>query len=310
MSPGNDKVLNLRWQVLLMIAAMTLVLISTQGTAIPAAQKGLLDVNSATQAELEAVKGIGPVTAKKIIDNRPYKSLTELKKAGLSPKEISKLKTSLTAKAAPKPAAPAATPETKKADTSATAKKAKEAKAPQPAPGAPVDLNTADQKTLESLPGIGPALAKKIAAARPYQSVADLSRVKGMSKAKIDALKDKVTVAPAKAAAPVAKPTPEVPAAKAPPAAEKPIAAQKPAAEPKPAAAAKEKKAAPKLAPGERVNLNTASQEDLEKLPGIGPTKAKAIINGRPYQSPEDIMKVRGIKEGTYKKLKDFIIVK
>jgi competence protein ComEA len=58
------------------------------------------------------------------------------------------------------------------------------------------------------------------------------------------------------------------------------------------------------------VNLNTASQEDLEKLPGIGPTKAKAIINSRPFQSPEDIMKVRGIKEGTYKKIKDFIVVK
>ncbi len=289
MSPGNDKVLNLRWQALFIMATMLLVLIATQGTANSAAPK--VDINAATQTELEAVKGIGPATAKKIIDNRPYKSMTELKKAGLSPKEIGKLKTSLSAKAAQPPASPAAAPEAQKTGKSATAKKAKEAKAPQPAPGAPVDLNTADQKTLQTLPGIGPALAKKIAAARPYQSVADLSRVKGMSKAKIDALKDKVTVAPAKAAAPVAKPTPEVPAAKAQP-------------------AAKEKKGAPKLAPDQQVNLNTASQEDLEKLPGIGPTKAKAIIKARPYESPEDIMKVRGIKEGTFKKLKDFIIVK
>ena len=58
----------------------------------------------------------------------------------------------------------------------------------------------ADQKALESLPGIGPALAKKIMAGRPYQSVDDLSRIKGMTKAKIEAIKDKVTVAAPKRA--------------------------------------------------------------------------------------------------------------
>ena len=56
----------------------------------------------------------------------------------------------------------------------------------------------ADQKALESLPGIGPALAKKIMEGRPYQSVDDLSRIKGMNKSKIDAIKDKVTVTAAK----------------------------------------------------------------------------------------------------------------
>jgi competence protein ComEA len=38
--------------------------------------------------------------------------------------------------------------------------------------------------------------------------------------------------------------------------------------------------------------------------------KAQAIIDGRPYQKPEDVMKVKGIKEGTYGVIKDYITVK
>jgi competence protein ComEA len=71
-----------------------------------------------------------------------------------------------------------------------------------------------------------------------------------------------------------------------------------------------EKKSAIKLAPGEKVNINTANKEMLEALPGIGPAKAQAIIEGRPYSTPEDIMKVKGIKQGTFDKIKDQITVK
>ena len=57
------------------------------------------------------------------------------------------------------------------------------------------------------------------------------------------------------------------------------------------------------------MNLNTASKEDLEKLPEIGPVKAQAIIEGRPYKKIEDVMKVKGIKEGIFEKIKDHITV-
>jgi competence protein ComEA len=173
-----------------------------------------------------------------------------------------------------------------------------------------VDLNTADQKALETLPGVGPAMAQKIMAGRPYQSVDDLSKIKGLSKARIEALRDKVTVGAPKPAAPAAKPVPitPAPAPAAPPAAEKPAVPAKPSVTEKPAAPEKPA-AAPKLAPGAKVNLNTASKEELDKLPGIGPVKAQAIIEGRPYGSIEDVMKVKGIKQGEFNKIKDNITV-
>ena len=61
------------------------------------------------------------------------------------------------------------------------------------------------------------------------------------------------------------------------------------------------------------VNINTADRAELEALPEIGPVKAQAIIDYRnangPFKSPEDVMKVNGIKEGIYGKIKGDISV-
>ncbi len=62
-----------------------------------------------------------------------------------------------------------------------------------------------------------------------------------------------------------------------------------------------------------KVNLNTADETELCTLTGIGASKAKAIIAYReengPFASVEDLMKVEGIKEGTFHKIKDEIEV-
>jgi competence protein ComEA len=63
----------------------------------------------------------------------------------------------------------------------------------------------------------------------------------------------------------------------------------------------------------ELVNINSATSEELETLPGIGPSTAQAIIEDReqngPFASPEDLMRVSGIGEKKYAKLEGYICV-
>jgi DNA uptake protein ComE-like DNA-binding protein len=157
--------------------------------AAAAAPAGPVDLNTSTEAQLVALPGVGPATAKKIIAARPYSSVADLSKAGLSAKGIQKLSTMVTVGGAPAaPAAPAAP-----MAPAAPAKAPKASKAAAAPAGGPVDLNAGSQKQLESLPGIGPATAKKIIAGRPYATVADLSRA-GVSAKVIQQITPMVTV--------------------------------------------------------------------------------------------------------------------
>ena len=68
-----------------------------------------------------------------------------------------------------------------------------------------------------------------------------------------------------------------------------------------------------KNASGEMVNINTADVEGLKKLKGIGPAMAQRIIDYREangsFQTPEDIMQVKGIGKAKYAKLKEQIAI-
>ena len=63
----------------------------------------------------------------------------------------------------------------------------------------------------------------------------------------------------------------------------------------------------------ELIDINIASAEELESLPGIGPTTAQKIIEYReqngPFLNIEDIINVSGIGPGTYERIKDLITV-
>jgi hypothetical protein len=65
---------------------------------------------------------------------------------------------------------------------------------------------------------------------------------------------------------------------------------------------------APAKAPASMVNLNTASQTDLEALPGVGPATAKKIIAGRPYVSVADLSKA-GVPKNTIEKITSMVTV-
>jgi len=72
--------------------------------------------------------------------------------------------------------------------------------------------------------------------------------------------------------------------------------------------------AAPSDAPGSVVvNLNTATEAELGHLPGIGPSKAAAIVayraRGRRFRRVEELMRVRGIGRATFRRLRPMLRV-
>ncbi len=62
------------------------------------------------------------------------------------------------------------------------------------------------------------------------------------------------------------------------------------------------------------VNINTASEVELSRLPGIGPSKAAAIIayreRGRHFSRIEDLLRVRGIGRATFRRLRSMLAVR
>lgn len=58
-----------------------------------------------------------------------------------------------------------------------------------------------------------------------------------------------------------------------------------------------------------RVDPNTADSESLVQLPGIGPELAKRIVDGRPFESLEDLQRVPGLGDNTLAQISSHLII-
>ena len=102
-----------------------------------------------------------------------------------------------------------------------------------------------------------------------------------------------------------AQPATPKPAAPPPAAAKAPAAAAAPAAATAPAAPA-----APRAPAADKLDINTASVEQLEALKGVGPVRAKAIVKGRPYKGKDDLVRRKIVPQSVYDGISEQIIAK
>jgi DNA uptake protein ComE-like DNA-binding protein len=175
-----------------------------------------VDLNNASEKDLESLPGVGPATAKKIIAGRPYSSIDDLSKAGVSASTIKKI-TPLVTVGGPAPATASVKSNTGTKASAGT--KSSSRSASSSAPGTPIDLNTASAGELEELPRVGDVTAKKIIAGRPYSSVGDLSKA-GVPASTINQITPLVTVGGVSASQPTPRKSSEEASTYTPPAAQ------------------------------------------------------------------------------------------
>ncbi len=162
-----------------------------------------------------------------------------------------------------------------------------------------IDLNQAGRAELLQLPGVGENLAQRIVAYRQehgaFQNVNELSGVHGVGPTTLETLRPWVRVQSASA-------EPDSGAKDS----GKKVSAPGKQSKSRSGASKKEEHLA------QPININLASAEDLQRLPGIGPKLSQRIVDERrkgPFKSPADLRRVSGIGSKTFQRLEPYITV-
>jgi competence protein ComEA len=158
---------------------------SRTATSATAAEAATLDLNTASLEALASVPVIGEDGARAIIAARPYARIDDLNRlTGISAERLEQIRANVKV-------TPAQIPE------HVVEEKLDMPQPPQKREGREkrVDLNTADLRTLESIPSIGPEMARTIVAARPFATINELDRIPGISAERLEHIRTRVTVA-------------------------------------------------------------------------------------------------------------------
>ena len=162
---------------------------------------------------------------------------------------------------------------------------------------AAVNVNTASKEDLEALKDVGPVRAQAIVDYRnrhgAFRSLEDLDRVPGIGKATIDAIRKDVTFSgPNTGIAPMRRDN----------RAEDRTDARVQRGTGHHVTIAKNDQ--------DIIDINSASEHELKKLPGVSTLRAKAIVHGRPWRSKNDLVDKHVLPDHVYEDVKDRIVAR